>query len=377
MPTAPTRNGIPLDRFNDALRESPAWQAFMRNAGYDVAAGPQRIRLSDAQRRQLQGQLERAGFRFPSGMQIDPAGNVNQDQGVSAAVRNPWIMVPVIAGATLATMGAAGFGPLAGLLSSGGSAAGAAGGAAAGVLPSGTIPGLHAAIPGIIGSQGVSGGIGLGGALAGGAIGGLHNALPPAIGSQGVSRTVPPLGGMLPGGRGGSVNPPLDGGGVGGDGGDGFNIRDFFTDPTNLGAIIAALAGSGLIGNGGGGDSGMPDELRRIYDITEQRMRRVDPLHQAATNLAWGRLPISSRSGVAGPTGGPLAPPRGPSDQPPPQAVPRWPDNPRAPLDPRGEDGGGPARVPPSLDPWERPVEQPSNMQQAVIAALAKRGGAY
>src|SRR3990167_9222304 len=75
---APTENGIPLDRFNDALRESPGWRDFIQRQGVRLDGSP--IRLSDAQRRSLQSELQRAGVQFPKGMEIDPAGNVNQDQ---------------------------------------------------------------------------------------------------------------------------------------------------------------------------------------------------------------------------------------------------------------------------------------------------------
>jgi hypothetical protein len=93
-------------------------------------------------------------------------------------------------------------------------------------------------------------------------------------------------------------------------------LKDFFTNPqgiAGLGGIIGALAsgagGSGGAGTGSGGGSDL-EELKRINQITEARMRRVDPLHQAVTQLAFGRLPINSRAGVTAPVPTPLPEPR-------------------------------------------------------------------
>lgn len=84
------------------------------------------------------------------------------------------------------------------------------------------------------------------------------------------------------------------------------SFLDWLQDPGNiagLGALIAALTG-------GRGDSANPqdtEELRRIQAITEQRMRRVDPLHQAVSALAFSRMPTSSRQGITF-TNSPLPP---------------------------------------------------------------------
>lgn len=132
--TVPTANGVPLDQFNDALRASPAWQAFIRRNGFQPN-GP--IRLSGNQREALKRQLQQAGIAFPKGMEIDPAGNVNQDQGVSKIAGNKWVQIGLIAGASALTMGAAGFGPLAGMM--GGSTAAGTGAAAAGTAAAGGV----------------------------------------------------------------------------------------------------------------------------------------------------------------------------------------------------------------------------------------------
>ena len=101
----------------------------------------------------------------------------------------------------------------------------------------------------------------------------------------------------------GGVTPQLEG-----DQSDGpfSRIGKFFKDPENLlklGGVVTALA-AGMRGGGSGGGSSA--DVQRLNAITEQRMRRVDPLHQAVTQLAWGRLPTSSRQGIAPPMNTPL-----------------------------------------------------------------------
>ena len=122
MPVAPRDNGIPLDQFNAALRASPGWRTWLQRNGLNPD-GP--LKLSDSQRRAFQAHLASVGAQLPKGMNIDPAGNVNQaNQGV---FQNRWVQVGLISAAALATMGAAGFGPLAGVLGGGGGVAAGAG----------------------------------------------------------------------------------------------------------------------------------------------------------------------------------------------------------------------------------------------------------
>lgn len=145
MPTssvAPTQNGIALDDFNAGLRASPAWQQFVQAAGYKLDGSP--IKLTSHQRIALRAKLAQAGITLPPGVEIDPAGNVNQDQGWSR-YKKPVLTGLAIAGATLATMGAAGFGPLAGVMGHGAAAA-AAGSGAGGTAATGSA--ALTAIPG-------------------------------------------------------------------------------------------------------------------------------------------------------------------------------------------------------------------------------------
>lgn len=117
----------------------------------------------------------------------------------------------------------------------------------------------------------------------GGAAGGGGGGAPRPPGGAPPTNTPPP-------GSGTGTSTPTGGG----------NFMDWFKDPGNiagLGALIASLMG--------GRDQGMDpaqsaqlDQLRRIQAITEAKMRRVDPLHQAVAGLAFSRLPVSARQGI-------------------------------------------------------------------------------
>jgi hypothetical protein len=265
MPITPRENGRTLDSFNDSIRSSPVWQQFMRRYGID----PARVNLSDAQRQALQRELEQSGVQFAKGMQIDPAGNVNQDQGVSAAWNNPWIRYPLIGGAAMTGLGAAGIGPMAGLFG-GASGAAAGGGAAAagGTLASSSLPtsalmgGLGNGMTAGLGSA-VGGGAGLGGVTAAGAgaAGGLGAGLKNAasgLGNQMLDKLASPKG------------------------------------LASLAALVPALMSRG--GGSGGGDlMGQNPQLQNLMNMSAERAQRTDPLHQAVTSLAMSRMPVSSR----------------------------------------------------------------------------------
>lgn len=82
-------------------------------------------------------------------------------------------------------------------------------------------------------------------------------------------------------------------------------LKGLLTNPSNLmdlGGLITAL----MAGSRGGGGQASP-ETQRMSQLTEDRFRRVDPLHQAVTQLAWGRLPTNARQGIAPPTYKPLS----------------------------------------------------------------------
>lgn len=75
-------------------------------------------------------------------------------------------------------------------------------------------------------------------------------------------------------------------------------IKQSLTDPRTYATLAPLLTSLATTGSGGGGSAGS-DELRRIQGITEARMRRVDPLHQVATQLAFQRAPIAAKQGIA------------------------------------------------------------------------------
>lgn len=129
-------------------------------ASLGIPPGPdgdygQRFGLNDQQRKQVQAAVEyELGFRFPGGIEIDPAGNMNEDEGVSKWAKD-WRTYAIIGGA-IATPFV--IGAIAG--AGGSSAAAATTTGAAGVLPSSTIPLVsqvgHLAVPAAITSQGAS-----------------------------------------------------------------------------------------------------------------------------------------------------------------------------------------------------------------------------
>lgn len=236
-----------LDQFNQRLRTNQAYRQFLQSIGVNPDAP---IRLSDQQRKQVEAWVRR-NVGDIGNLQIDPAGNVNQDEGWSK--HKTWAIPAAIGLGTLG-LGAAGVGPASGLFG---------GGSAASAAPASLTEGLMSAVPANIASQGVSAGV--------------------------------PLGSLAAGS--GSAAAPLGGLGLAGTAGSGLAsaAKEFLTDPSNLaglGTVIAGLAS----GRSGGEDA---EQLQRIQQITEAQMRRADPLHQVAVNLAFGRMPTNYRKGVA------------------------------------------------------------------------------
>lgn len=199
--------------------------------------------------------------------------------------------------ATLATGGALGAGALSALGAFGGGAgaAGGAGSGAGGVLPSGSIAGLHTAVPTAIGSQGVSAGIGagtaLGGVLPSGAIAGLHTAVPGAIGSEGVSAGI-----------------GAGAGSIAGAAGLGKGLLDNLTSVKGIASLASIIPALTSLARNNGGDSGSggisDDFIKQAYEdakrqnaMKEARYRRVDPLHEAVTQLAYSRMPTNMQRG--------------------------------------------------------------------------------
>lgn len=127
---------------------------------------------------------------------------------------------------------------------------------------------------------------GMAGAESVGALGG--NALGVPVGTAAIGAPSVPLGGVKPPPQ--NTPPPAS---------LGQKLKDLLTSPEGLasaGSVISSL----LAGNGTNDATRASEEqARRMQAITEARMRRVDPLHEAVTQLAFSRLPVSSRQGIA------------------------------------------------------------------------------
>ncbi|MEY2873003.1 MAG: hypothetical protein RLZZ373_374 [Pseudomonadota bacterium] len=77
-------------------------------------------------------------------------------------------------------------------------------------------------------------------------------------------------------------------------------LRSSLTSPNGVAQLAALIPMLSMATSGGGGGNGQDaGELDRIRAITEARMRRADPLHQVAVQLAYGRAPLSARQGIA------------------------------------------------------------------------------
>lgn len=109
-----------IDQFNAQLRSDPTYRAFLQSIGANPN-GP--LRLSDHQRKQAEAFVRRT-YGDIGKLQVDPAGNLNQDEGWSK--HKKWAIPAAIGAATLG-LGAAGVGP-------------AASAGAGGVIPSSSIP---------------------------------------------------------------------------------------------------------------------------------------------------------------------------------------------------------------------------------------------
>ena len=154
------------------------------------------------------------------------------------------------------------------------------------------------AAPFVLPALGVGGGAGAAGAgqaaAGAGLTEGLMSAVPASIASQGVSAGIP-LGGLAAGAGGaGAAGTAAAAGGAG----LMDRLKNLLTSPQGIGTA-ASIAAS--LASGDGSNSQTRDleaQAARNAAITEARMRRVDPLHEAAVQLAFGRLPTSSRQGI-------------------------------------------------------------------------------
>lgn len=140
-----------LDQFNKALRANPAYVQFLQSMGVNPNVP---IKLSESQRK-MAAEWVRKNVGDIGKLEIDPAGNVNQNEGFMKQVAK-W--GPLVGGAALTAFGIPGVLP--GLLGGGGAAAAgsastALGGSAAGGATTGVIAGTG--IPTTLASSGGGG----------------------------------------------------------------------------------------------------------------------------------------------------------------------------------------------------------------------------
>ncbi len=130
-----------INQFNEQWRSSPQYAQILQAVGVDPS---QPLKLSDQQRKQVRALMEQQGIPLPKGAEIDPAGNANEPNN---KLRNGLIGAGIGA-AALTGLGAAGIGPMAGMLGGGGAAAGAGGAGAAGAGGGASAAGTAAAVVG-------------------------------------------------------------------------------------------------------------------------------------------------------------------------------------------------------------------------------------
>ena len=125
------------------------------------------------------------------------------------------------------------------------------------------------------------GGLGLGAALGGSAAGAATGAIAAPVGTvaPGVVNLATPASNAAA-----AAVPPAASGGLSG-------VIKSLTSAGNLPSLVGL--GTSLLGGLGNGGGSNNAELDRIQQITEARMRRADPLHQAITSLAMSRLPTA------------------------------------------------------------------------------------
>lgn len=236
---AASQFGTNYSRFFTPVPGEEAWIPFPRPANEGQKVANARARAA------------RAGVDIGSGYLNPKTGELQDpDRGFGRAVLSrPEIMLPLVIGSGF------GVGALTGPAAASASAPSAT---ASGVLPSSSIPTSLAmnAVPGSASTIG-------GGAT--GAMSGLGSVLPEAGGGATAASS----------------------------------LLDKLLSPDSL-ATAGTIAAS-LMSGGDGTNAqtrASEEQARKIQAITEARMRRVDPLHEAVTQLAFGRLPVSSRQGI-------------------------------------------------------------------------------
>lgn len=236
-----------LDQFNQSLRANPQYQAFLRSLGADPSGA---LALTPAQRKQAEAWV-RAHVGDIGNLEIDPAGNANQNEGFWKQAKE-W--GPAVGGSALALFGVPGLfnGALTGGSTAAAGGTSSAAGGAEGLLPATTpVPYSSVALspPGFAGAGGVAGGGGIGAAT------GLTSA-----GSSVIDKIVKAA-----------------------------------TSPGGL-ATLATLIPS-LMGGGSNpfGDVNVSEELSKTLALQRGRMEQAQPVYDTLVNMAYGTSPIRSR----------------------------------------------------------------------------------
>lgn len=184
-----------IDQFNQSLRSNEGYREFLRSMGVNPDG---RVRLSDSQRKSAENWIRRNVADIGK-LEVDPAGNINQNEGFGKQAKK-W--GPIAGAAAAAAFGVPGLFP--GLLTGGGTAAGTGGligtgleatpniASAAGLANAATLPGFGAAATGLTAPM-----------LASGITGAASGAGGAATGAEGVRSGM--MGGLF--GRNGLLDP--------------------------------------------------------------------------------------------------------------------------------------------------------------------------
>lgn len=101
-----------LNKVNLTLKSQPWYQQFFKERGLD----PNKVKLSGSQRQALTGLAAQNGYSLGDRMKFDEAGNINQQGGFAGMPT--WAKIAIAAAPVVATagLGAAGIGPMAGVM---------------------------------------------------------------------------------------------------------------------------------------------------------------------------------------------------------------------------------------------------------------------
>ena len=122
-----------LNQWNEGWRQSPRYAEILQSVGVDPSRP---FKLSDQQRKQVQSAIEQAqGSAFPQGTEIDPAGNMNENEGFGKQAKK-W--GPLVGAAAITAFGIPGVMPgMFGGIGTGTAASSATGAAAGGKVATG------------------------------------------------------------------------------------------------------------------------------------------------------------------------------------------------------------------------------------------------